>query len=133
MSASHEGQAAADRNDASLVLRIEQGTFSALFPGDLQEEGEKWLLARYGTEALRADLLAAGHHGAKNASSAAFLKAVSPGAALISCGENNPYGHPAPETLQRFEAAGTPCFITAQRGAVTVLVREGKMEIRCFS
>lgn len=129
----HEGQAAADRNDASLVLRIEQGTFSALFPGDLQEEGEKWLLTRYGTEALRADLLAAGHHGAKNASSSAFLKAVSPGAALISCGENNPYGHPAPETLQRFEAAGTPCFITAQRGAVTVLVREGKMEIRCFS
>lgn len=122
-----------DRNEVSMVIRLTQGEFAALFPGDLPQEGEKRLAELCGEAGLSADLLAAGHHGAKNASCAAFLEAVSPRAALISCGVDNPYGHPARETLERFEAKGIPCFVTAQRGAVTVSVRQGKMEIRCFS
>lgn len=127
------GAKAGDRNEVSLVIRLEQGSFRALFPGDLQEDGERRLLQRYKGEDLSADLLAAGHHGAKNASCEAFLEAVSPKAVLISCGKDNPYGHPAPETLTRLNEAGAAYYVTAEGGAVTVRVGEREMEIRSFS
>ena len=126
------GQAAADRNDASAVLRLEYGSFSALFTGDLETEGERRLLDACPERLLDCTLLDAGHHGAKNASSAAFLEAVSPQAILITCGRNNRYGHPSPEMLERAGEAGIPCFVTARCGALSVFVKKDRMTIEPF-
>ena len=65
-------------------------------------------MERYGGEGLRADVLKAGHHGSRTASSQELLEAVRPALAVISCGRRNKYGHPAPETLARFRADGVP-------------------------
>ena len=35
-----------------------------------------------------------------------FLSAVSPQIVISSAGEENPYGHPSPELLQRLEEGG---------------------------
>lgn len=128
----YEGEAATDRNQISAVLKLTCGDFSALFTGDLEEAGERWLVENYGESVLDCELLDAGHHGSSNASTDIFLEAASPQAVLISCGRNNSYGHPAKETLARIEAAGAACYVTAQRGAVRVTVGKNGMKISPF-
>ena len=107
-----------EKNQDSLVLLLQYGKFRMLFTGDMQKEGEKRLLES--GLPLRADVLKVGHHGAANASSEVFLKAVHPAFAVISCAEKNWYGHPAPETLQRLEKEGCAVRCTAWEGAVRI-------------
>ena len=71
----------------------------------------------------------AGHHGSKSSSCEEFLRATAPELALISAGANNPYGHPAPETLDRLEALGSQVRRTDQEGSVTVSLRDGRVGI----
>ncbi|MDR2975859.1 MAG: DNA internalization-related competence protein ComEC/Rec2 [Streptococcaceae bacterium] len=87
-----------------------------LFTGDLEKEGEEALLRDYPN--LKADVLKAGHHGSKTASTPAFVQAVQPKIALISAGVNNRYHHPHQENLETFEAYGVQVFRTDKQGAV---------------
>ncbi|MCX7622153.1 MAG: ComEC/Rec2 family competence protein [Thermomicrobium sp.] len=107
-------------NDNSVVLRIEHGAVRILVPGDLEARGEVALVARE-DGALRAAILVVGHHGSRTSSSEAFLEAVRPAVAIVSAGRNNPYGHPHPETLQRFRTFGAQVYRTDVDG--TILVR----------
>jgi competence protein ComEC len=109
---------AAEKNQNSMVLRLQYGSFSMLFTGDLEKEAEATLAAS-GTD-LRADILKAGHHGSANATSEAFLAAVQPTFAIISCSENNSYGHPAPATLARLTDAQTQIRQTPSDGAIKI-------------
>jgi len=113
-----KGETYEDPNAGSLVLRIDYGEFSMLLTGDLEEEGEKWILEKYRLDAC--DILKAGHHGSKTSTSEEWLSAVRPKLTLISCGENNSYGHPHAETLERLEAAGSHILSTPEEGAVTI-------------
>ena len=124
-----------DRNDASLVLRLSQGDFQMLLTGDLEKSGEDWLMeqARPATQnPLRCTILDAGHHGASNATGEALLDLAQPGVVLISCGKNNRYGHPAPETLQRLEERGIRWYSTAEVGAIQVQVGKKKVKIKQY-
>ncbi len=58
------------------------------------------------------------HHGSKFSSGEAFLNAVKPRCAVVSYGEDNSYGHPHREVLDRFKEKGTEVFHTAEGGAV---------------
>lgn len=113
-----------DENENSEVLMVEISGLRILFTGDLGEEGEQELLEA-GTD-LRAAVLKVGHHGSRFSTGEDFLEAVSPGFAVISCAENNRYGHPAPETVERLERAGCRIFYTMKSGAVTLYPVNGK-------
>lgn len=124
-----------DRNDASLVLRLSQDDFQMLLTGDLEKSGEDWLVeqARPATQnPLRCTILDAGHHGASNATGEALLDLAQPGVVLISCGKNNRYGHPAPETLQRLEERGIRWYSTAEVGAIQVQVGKKKVKMKQY-
>lgn len=114
-----------DKNETSLVIRLEREGFSAVFPGDLGEEGERCLLEREG--AGQADLLVVGHHGSRGSSSEAFLHKVLPRYAVISCQKNNRYGHPHRETLERLSDVGAIVLGTYEKGAVTFLQKKEKL------
>ena len=107
-----------DSNEDSMVLMLQYGEFRMLFTGDLEGTAEQSLAASGAN--LSADVLKVGHHGSKNASSEAFLEQVSPQVAVISCGANNSYGHPAQETMERLRDAGCRILQTPQSGAVTI-------------
>ena len=113
-----------DENENSEVLMVEISGLRILFTGDLGEEGEQELLEA-GTD-LRAAVLKVGHHGSRFSTGEAFLEAVSPNVAVISCAENNRYGHPAPETVERLEQADCRVFYTMKRGAITLYPADGK-------
>ena len=107
-----------DSNDCSIVLRLTHGSNTFLFTGDAEEEAENDMLAS-GMN-LSADVLKVGHHGSHTSTSDAFLDAVSPTYAVISCETGNSYGHPHAETLNKLRAAGVQLFRTDDQGTITV-------------
>jgi competence protein ComEC len=46
------------------------------------------------------------HHGSRSSSSEVFLRATRPAVAVMQLGYRNRYGHPHPEVLARYRAAG---------------------------
>lgn len=105
-----------DLNNTSLVLRVDYGAASCLFTGDMEEPEEKELLQN-GAD-LDVDFLKVGHHGAATSSSEAFLAAVTPQYAAISCGKDNDYGHPTEEALARLRTHTNDIRITAEEGSL---------------
>ena len=108
-----------DANDASVVVRLVYGNASFLLTGDVFREGERWLLGS--GQVLDSDVLKVAHHGSDTSSSAPFLGAVSPRAAVISAGQDNRFGHPDPEVVERLEGLmpASRIFKTFERGTIT--------------
>ena len=111
-----------DINELSVVLKIEYGDYSVLCTGDLGIDGERELIDRYPIDMLDCDVLKVGHHGSKYSSCTEFLRIVSPEVAVISCGENNSYGHPHEEVLERLAEVGSKVISTMERGEVIVRI-----------
>ena len=65
------------------------------------------------------EVLVAGHHGSKYATSEELLLATTPERAVLSVGYNT-YGHPADETLERLAAAGCEIYRTDWMGTVRI-------------
>lgn len=127
-----DGDPSADRNDRSMVLLLEYGETGFLFTGDLGAEGERKLAADPGMLPGRAKVLKVGHHGSASSSCREFLEAAGPEWGIISYGEDNSYGHPAKETLDRLRAAGVLVLETARDGAVTAETDGKRLRIRSF-
>jgi competence protein ComEC len=124
--------ASAAKNNDSLVLRLHYGDRTILLPGDAEKEAERAMLAEHDEASLQADVLKVGHHGSKNSTMPDFLAAVRPQVAIISAGEENPYGHPSPELLGRLEAARVRVVRTDHNGAVRVRTDGISVEVTCF-
>jgi hypothetical protein len=105
-----------DANSNSIVTRLTYGRTAFFFTGDSEPDTEEALL-RYRTD-YTSTVLKVAHHGGKHSSTQAFLAAVKPKAAIISCGAGNEYGHPTPEALERLTAAGARVFRTDQHGEI---------------
>lgn len=91
-----------DLNNYSVTIKLTYGVHSFLMTGDAEGESESEMLkANYN---LSCDVLKVGHHGSSTSSSSAFLKAADPKFAIISCGEDNSYGHPHKETLSALKS-----------------------------
>lgn len=110
------GEDYGDLNNYSVVLRLTYGEDSFLFTGDAEEASEEEMLSL--DWPLTATVLKCGHHGSETSTSPAFLDAVSPQYAVISCGVDNDYGHPDAVTLEKLEAAGAEVFRTDLQGTI---------------
>lgn len=119
-------------NDNSFVLRLRYGARSVLFVGDAEHAEEADLLA-VRRDHLHADVLKIGHHGSRTSSSDAFLAAVAPRAAVISCGVRNRFGHPHPNTLRALARAGIPTFRTDRDGSVIVTTDGLALDVQSLS
>lgn len=106
----------ADTNEMSVVCRVDFGARGFLFMGDAEKEAEDALLASGAN--LRADFLKVGHHGSDSSSQERLISAVRPTYAAITCGADNPYGHPAPETLDTLEKYGVQVYRCDLNGSI---------------
>lgn len=68
---------------------------------------------------LDCDMMTMGHHGSSTSSSKAYMEAVSPEYASISCGKGNSYGHPHEETVEKLEEMGVEYYRTDVDGSIT--------------
>ena len=110
-----------DANAYSTVLLVRYRDFSAVLTGDLEGEGEQDLIDYLGQQRLEADILKVAHHGSAGGTSQEFLHKIGARTALISCGQDNPYGHPSPETVSRLKKAGMKVYDTRTTGQISIL------------
>lgn len=118
-------------NDNSFVFRVRYGERAVLFVGDAEHEEERELAVD--AARLRADVLKVGHHGSRTSTSPAWLEAVRPTAAVISCGVRNRFGHPHPATLASLERASVEVYRTDRDGSVVVTTDGRALDVRSLA
>lgn len=99
-------------NENSIIIELTYGEKKFLFTGDAEVANEK----------LRSwddiDVLKVAHHGSRTSSSEEFLEQVKPEYAIISCGQNNDYGHPHQEVVDRLK--GVKIYRTDEEGTILI-------------
>ena len=99
-------------NENSIIIELTYGDKKFLFTGDAEVANEK----------LRSwddiDVLKVAHHGSRTSSSEEFLEQVKPEYAIISCGQDNDYGHPHKEVIGRLK--GVKIYRTDKEGTILV-------------
>ncbi len=105
-------------NNRSVVLRIDYKKFSMLLTADVEREAEEYLLKR--GAALDVDVLKVPHHGSRFSSTAGFIAATSPAAAVFSAGYLNGFGHPHRQAVEKYRGAGAQIWRTDRDGAVFI-------------
>ena len=116
-----EDSRSSDANDASLVLEVRYGRFSALLTGDAPTESEERFLERILSDGIQ--VLKVGHHGSATSTGPALLERIRPETALISVGRRNRFGHPSAPVLARLHRMGSEVLRTDRMGNVVVRVR----------
>ncbi len=115
---SMEGIRMKNSNDSSIVARLKFGTNTFLFTGDITKKVEWQLVGDVSPDNLRVTVLKVAHHGSKTSTAPEFIEAVSPEIAIISCGKDNPYGHPHPRVLATLEKFGIRILRTDTDGDI---------------
>jgi competence protein ComEC len=104
-----------DPNENAIVLLASYGAVDVLLPADA-ESGVTLPL-----RPPRVEVLKVAHHGSADEGLARLLRLVRPEVALISCGANNEYGHPAASTVGALEdTSGLDLYRTDEDGRITV-------------
>ena len=115
-----------NRNDYSTVLSLKYENFSALFTGDVPAEIEKSIINKIDNNYT---ILKVAHHGSKYSSDMEFLKKVMPAYSVISVGEDNSYGHPGTETINKLKSLNSKILRTDLSGEIEIFSKENNMEI----
>lgn len=105
-------------NELGLSVLATYGDTDILLTGDMGEEVEPLLLAH--AQLPDIELLVVGHHGSSTSTTQELLDVVKPDLAAISVGENNSYGHPAQDTLERLAQSGADIYRTDLHGTIQV-------------
>ena len=114
---------AARRNNQSCVLRIETAGGSMLLTGDIERSVERELMVS------NTDILLVPHHGSRSSSSPGFIAALKPRYAIVPVGYRSRFGHPAPEVLERYRAAGVRLSRTDLDGAISIRLGTSALQL----
>ena len=124
----------ADNYDgASSVLWLDYMGMSAIFMGDETSETEEALIRddglglfdNLGVDLQSTEILKVGHHGSDSSTSLEFLQYLHVKTAVISCGKNNAYNHPADSVLDNISLAGAGVYRTDVNGTVMISIKNG--------
>lgn len=126
-------------NDDSIVLRLRFGQRTFLLTGDIEARGESALVTAVSSsmtatssEPLRSDVVKIAHHGSRTSSIEPFVAATRPALAIISAGQDSPYGHPHPEIVARWHARGAEILQTGRRGTITISTDGHDLRVETF-
>ena len=97
-------------NNRGLILRLNNGDNSFLFPGDIEKDYEEHILRK--SALLKADVLLMPHHGLRSSGSARFMEAVAPRYCVVSTGKKEPFPPP------QYRDSGGDIFSTALHGSI---------------
>ncbi len=130
-------ESSGEYSEDSSVLWLEYTGVRALFCGDADEKVEERLLdfdalglLPMGVNMLQnTQILKVAHHGSASSTTQEFLSHLQTETAIVSCGKDNPYGHPAKETLLRLERSGVEIYRTDRQGDIVVTVKDGEYSI----
>jgi beta-lactamase superfamily II metal-dependent hydrolase len=122
-------------NNCSIVVKLTgkgAGGFSYLITGDT--ENERWdAISKFFGSSLKSHVLAAPHHGSKNATHPASLLHIDPHTVLISAGVDNQYGHPGPEALKVYKRVAKYVHSTNEGNGASLYTHIGATELTTTS
>ncbi len=107
-------------NNNSIVMKMTYKEFSVLLTGDAETEAENYISSKYKKQ-LKSNVLKSPHHGSRSSSTPRFINSVRPEVAVISCGRNNQFNHPSPETLSRYKNSEVYVYRTDFDGDVFII------------
>lgn len=107
-----------ESNDNSVAIKLMNGENSFVFTGDAEVSSEA-AMCNSGID-LSCDVLVPGHHGSATATSWDFLQKTVPEYAVISCGQDNQYGHPDKDTMDKLQSMEIQVYRTDKQGTITV-------------
>lgn len=113
-------------NNASIVFKLTYGKTSILFTGDLEHEGDQFLLPY--EKMLKSDVLKVAHHGSITSSTPSLLDIIQPELAVVSVGRNNKFNHPSQIVMDRFNKRKIKIHRTDKEGALWL--RSNGMKIK---
>lgn len=113
-----------DLNELSLVSLVEIKARRFLMTGDMNLQMEEAIMAE--GQITKSDVLKIAHHGSHFASGIVWLEKVDPAMAIISVGQPNRYGHPAPEILTRLLQQSISYWRTDQSGDIRMLLKNNE-------
>ena len=131
-----------DDNALSSVLWLDYKGVSALFTGDAPTATEDILMRddRLGVFTHRnvdlqsTEILKVAHHGGKGSTALSFLQYLQVKTAVVSCAENNPYGHPSQEVRDHLAAVNAELYRTDERGSIMITISaDGTYKVDCIS
>lgn len=111
-------------NNNSMICMLKYNNFSMLFTGDVERIAEEKFLNYYENTNLISTVLKIAHHGSKTSSTEKFISKVKPKIALIGVGENNLFGHPSNEVLDRLRKINCQIYRTDSDGEIGLVVKE---------
>ena len=126
-----------ESNDSSAVLYVRGCGVNALLGADISSARERRLLGEWDLDNeifnsgncevdLRdVDILRVSHHGSASSSAAEWLQLIDPEVAVISCGRDNDYAHPAEETIARLTECGANILRLDEVGDVLITLHDG--------
>lgn len=118
-------------NNCSIVLKLTglgARGFSYLITGDTENSRWETINKLFGSS-LKSHVLAAPHHGSKNATHPASLLNIVPHTVLISAGVDSQYGHPHPQAVRVYRQVAKHIFSTNMEGGVSLLTQPGPTEL----
>ncbi|WP_233096459.1 DNA internalization-related competence protein ComEC/Rec2 [Fictibacillus halophilus] len=124
----HPGSKESTSNNNSIVLWLKVYDQTFLLTGDIEAEAETAIINSF--PKIKSDVLKVGHHGSVTSSTPSFLNSVSPRYGIISAGENNMYGHPAPEVLKRLRGRGIIIYRTDEHGDISFVVDKKGLKVK---
>ena len=105
------------RNNMSCVLLVHYGHTRVLLTGDIESESERLLLERV-AEPLSLTALVAPHHGSRSSSTPEFVAMFPAETVIFAAGENNKFGFPHPDVVERYVTSGAATYTTGKHGAL---------------
>ena len=116
-----------DMNNMSLICKVRAFSTTFMFMGDAEK---KEISSVYSTNAdFDSDIIYVPHHGSDTSIHEDFLYDVSADVAVISCGEDNSYGHPHEETLDFYENSGAEIYRTDIDDNIVIVCSENGYRI----
>ena len=115
------------RSNLSCVLKVVSENYSVLLTGDIEKEMEEVLM--HNADQLQADILVVPHHGSLTSSSTGFINQVKPTWAIFSAGFNNPFSHPHPHIVKRYQNRQIKTLITSETGSIHFSWHDEKKKI----
>jgi competence protein ComEC len=123
-----DGRSPQGLNNGSVVVRFGDGPTALLLAGDVETAADPALLA-WGQQ-LQAAVVKVPHHGSATSSSDRWLDQIQPRVALLSVGEANHFGHPAPAVLERYAQRGIRVLRTDRSGAVVLDIDAAALHVQ---
>jgi beta-lactamase superfamily II metal-dependent hydrolase len=127
----HSDKGYEDENNDSIVLQIVFDQVTVLLTGDIEEEAQQYLANIYGSD-LACEAIKVPHHGSSDYSPQ-FVDMASPRYAVISCGEDNPFGHPHQEAIDAYLDEVDELCVTMEAGDVAFWTDGGDVQFDCAS